>query len=377
MIHGQEKGSCGCQSRWNFGKTFPSMKSFASQLFLSIFVHIHDLHLCLLPHALQHMELYLIRHGETVDNVAGLYAGVRDSSLTNHGVEQARRLGEHFAKNEVNFSHIFASPLSRALKTAQAVQAAQKTMDIDQLQITQVPDLIEQDFGYYEGKSFQARTEAKKTGKESHRDRHKNDPGFVDVESKESLNRRADAFLDEHMMPLFGKKTESSRRTVAIVSHGILLSHLWRRLLARFASKSVTVTPEVIAARGSIVLEHLGGWSNTGYLELLLCQPAEAADVSVVHAPTVLGPLADEARAVDESISDETATSIPSILPRKVEEGATVLDRSMIGWTTLIRGIDRKDHLVGLKRQRGGIGRSAHDEGQKKLDGFFKRQRTS
>lgn len=105
------------------------------------------------------MELYLIRHGETVDNVAGLYAGVRDSALTIHGVEQARRLGEHFTKNETHasFDHIFASTLSRAYKTAQALQAAQQALrskdrslaeeQVENVEIVRVPELIEQDFG--------------------------------------------------------------------------------------------------------------------------------------------------------------------------------------------------------------------------------------
>ncbi|KAM3468559.1 hypothetical protein MY5147_007828, partial [Beauveria neobassiana] len=43
------------------------------------------------------MRLLLIRHGETVDNVAGIFAGVRDSALTTHGVLQAGRLGGHLA----------------------------------------------------------------------------------------------------------------------------------------------------------------------------------------------------------------------------------------------------------------------------------------
>ncbi|KAK4636144.1 Adenosylcobalamin/alpha-ribazole phosphatase [Fulvia fulva] len=323
------------------------------------------------------MELYLIRHGETVDNVAGLYAGVRDSALTIHGVEQARRLGEHFAKHEVHFSHIFASPLSRALKTAQAVHAAQKSSDKgqDQLSIAQVPDLIEQDFGHYEGKSFHARTEARKTGKESHREKHIYDPDFVDVESKESLNKRADAFLDQHMIPLFEKKPVSGRRIVAIVSHGILLSHLWRRLLARFASKSVTVAPEVIAARDSIVLEHLGGWSNTGYLELVLSQTEAVVGVSGDESELLSTSRTGDNQDLKTKV-DATATTPPPVPPVIDEKKTTSVPGSMKGWTTMIRGIDRKEHLTGLKRQRGGIGRSAHDEGQKKLDGFFKRQRT-
>lgn len=105
------------------------------------------------------MELFLIRHGETVDNVAGLYAGSRNSSLTNHGVEQARRLGEHFARAEVDvcFDYIFASPLSRAFKTAQAIQTAQLAASTKapraakghsgSVEIVRVPELVEQDFG--------------------------------------------------------------------------------------------------------------------------------------------------------------------------------------------------------------------------------------
>ncbi|EME48861.1 hypothetical protein DOTSEDRAFT_67802 [Dothistroma septosporum NZE10] len=323
------------------------------------------------------MELYLIRHGETVDNVAGLYAGVRDSALTIHGVEQARRLGEHFTKNEVTLSHIFASPLSRALMTAQAIQTAQISSGNDQLNIMQAPHLIEQDFGYYEGKTFQARTEAKKSGKESHREKHKDDPGYVDVESKESLNKRADAFLDEHMMPLFAVKSERPRTVVAVVSHGILLSHLWRRLLARFDSKTVTVAPEVIAARGSIVLEHLGGWSNTGYLELVLDSSKPALEMCLAETVAAWTTCADELPALDREKVDRTATTIESVPPSADDSEKTITGSALKGWTMVIRGIDRKEHLTGLKRQRGGIGRSAHDSSQKKLDSFFKRQRTS
>lgn len=341
------------------------------------------------------MELYLIRHGETVDNVAGLYAGVRDSALTIHGVEQARRLGEHFAKDEVpvSFNHIFASPLSRAFKTAQALQTAQQALrSKDQslaeeqagtVEIVRVPELIEQDFGYvkvqylhelrsrlltarcysfYEGKNFQSR-------KEAHREKHKDDEGFVDVESKDSLNKRADTFLEEHLISLLGKG--SGPGAIAIVSHGIFLSHLWRRLLLRLPTKSVTVAPDIIANKGSIVLQHLGGWSNTGYLQLLL---TPEGDIPAVDRP--MSPI-----PTDTSLSQPTPVLENS--KEKVKNEKPVTDESsstpklLIGWSTLIVAIDRKDHLVGLKRQRGGIGRSAHDEGQQKLTGFFKRQRTS
>jgi hypothetical protein len=113
------------------------------------------------------MKLLLIRHGETVDNVAGLYAGVRNSALTVHGFEQANRLGDYISKTYPKATHIFASPLTRALKTAQAIQKAQNAhVDGDKLGITTVPDLIEQDFGSSEGKpSMLAQTRRRVAGK--------------------------------------------------------------------------------------------------------------------------------------------------------------------------------------------------------------------
>ncbi|KAK0810153.1 hypothetical protein LTR02_013663 [Friedmanniomyces endolithicus] len=319
------------------------------------------------------MKVYLIRHGETVDNVAGLYAGVRDSALTIHGVEQARRLGEHFAKtNNIHLTHIFASPLSRAFKTAEALLKAQghdtagDGGDKDTLAIVKVPDLIEQDFGYYEGRPFYARSEAKKSGREAHYERHKDDPDFVDVESKESMCKRADAFLDDHFMPLLDGQGVEDGLEVAIVSH------------------------EVTAARGSIVLEHLGGWSNTGYLELAMSRDtgsamlaavltdaargAEVPDALICPTPTSPTPIAAEESAV---VNPDAPSAAPSSPPRKTStaHSPTASRRTLMGWSTHILVVDSKAHLSGLKRQRGGIGRLAHDEGQKKLTGFFKRQK--
>ena len=83
-----------------------------------------------------------------VDNVAGLYAGVRDSVLTNHGVDQANRLGDHLAATDIVLTHIFASPLTRTSKTAEAIRKAQATAFPDaassNLEIVKVPELIEQ-----------------------------------------------------------------------------------------------------------------------------------------------------------------------------------------------------------------------------------------
>ncbi|OAA69898.1 Histidine phosphatase superfamily, clade-1 [Cordyceps fumosorosea ARSEF 2679] len=71
------------------------------------------------------MRLFLIRHGETVDNVAGVLAGITDSRLTLHGTVQAGMLASHLAARfpSTPVRKIFTSDLQRALLTGRAVQS--------------------------------------------------------------------------------------------------------------------------------------------------------------------------------------------------------------------------------------------------------------
>ncbi|KAF2479078.1 histidine phosphatase superfamily [Neohortaea acidophila] len=324
------------------------------------------------------MKLYLIRHGETVDNVAGVYAGSRDSALTNHGFEQAKRLGSYFAENDVKFTHIFASPLSRAFRTAGAVKDAQTQLaePVDGVDIVKVQELIERDYGAYEGRPYSTRSEWQKTGKDGVEE------SGGSVESVQSMAKRSDRFLDEHFLPLFDEDRHEEY-IVAIVAHGMLCSHLWRRLLLRLPRRSLKIAPEIVAARGNIVLEHLGGWSNTGYLELSIRREAESRPEAK--------PISDGSYDGDESASATTlSTPVPppvqsegadvSLAPPKPSEPASPRkkdSRELSGYSTTILAIDSKQHLVGLKRQPGGIGSLANDKGQKKLDTFFKREKAT
>ena len=329
------------------------------------------------------MKLYLIRHGETVDNVAGLYAGSRDSTLTNHGVEQTERLGDYLARNGVRFTHIFASPLSRAYKTAEAVWKAQTTRLKDGLtgeipSIVKVPEIIERDFGYFEGKPFSSRPGSHRYTGDASTDKTHEQPGFVDVESEESMAIRIDTFLNDQFLPLFDEDSTDSELVVAVVSHGMLLTHFWRRLLLRLPRKSLTIASEITATRDNIALEHIGGWSNTGYMELAIRKVEDS----------------DESNAIDQKrmTSSESASVAtlptpvpPSLEPEDVEVsvapatthekslGSSTNPRNLHAYTTKVLAIDSKIHILGLKRQRGGIGSLAHDESQRKLDAFFKK----
>lgn len=206
--------------------------------------------------------------------------------------------------------------------------------------------LREQDFGFYEGKPFYARpTKSKKTGKEDHRSQHSDEPGFQDVESKESMTARAESFVHDFLLPILCRDTGPREATIAVVSHGIILNHLWRSILKLFAQRTVSLAPglTISGGAGGTLLEYLGGWSNTGYLELNV-QP-----VLTAKEPTVS----------EFETTDSPATQTDGLTP-------------LSGLRMVIKAVNGKEHLQGLKRTRG-VSSGKHDEGQKKIDAFFKK----
>ncbi|KAN0112277.1 phosphoglycerate mutase-like protein [Hyaloscypha variabilis] len=338
------------------------------------------------------MRLLLIRHGETVDNVAGNYAGITDSALTNHGVLQANRLGNHLAENGVKVSYLFSSDLQRAFITAEAIREAQ---DPTRPQTTKLQLLREQDFGFYEGKKFFERPrEGNKTGKDAHLEAHRDEPGFVDVESKESMRIRVDAFIDAHLVQLMHEVEED--KTVAVVAHGIILSHLWRAILKRF-HPFVTVAPEVQSRAPGFSLEYLGGWSNTGYLDLEVkrrpgsvgrfsgssADAAPSADISIISpisgAPDPVLPDGSLPEGTESQNPPPTSSSALPQNPATTEE--TAFDpshappRGLQDFYLVINAVNSQEHLKGLKKTRGGIGSLKHDSNQQRVDSFFKKQK--
>ncbi|OCL08625.1 phosphoglycerate mutase-like protein [Glonium stellatum] len=329
------------------------------------------------------MRIFLIRHGETVDNIAQVYAGSRDSELTNHGFQQAVRLGRHLIAIGHAFTHIFSSSLQRAFKTAELIREAQMSANSTLPCITNhVPDvkrlpiLREQDFGFYEGKLWHQGPSS--SNKSIGRDVKGNTSSFADVETKESMITRMDAFLDEHLVPLI-EQSSNEDAVIAIVSHGIILSVLWRRLLTRLPANSITYAPELLTTRRNPRLQHLGAWSNTGYMEFhmrketnpLLSQPAVGPSVPAEHLDTQAG-----AYAQADSVASKN-TEVSNYLSHTKDAQTFTAPAHLYGWTTVIKTINCRDHLQGLKRTGGGVGAARYDDSQKSIETFFKRRRTS
>jgi broad specificity phosphatase PhoE len=98
---------------------------------------------------MKNIEIYLVRHAETVYNVDnGLIGGRSDHlGITLNGEEQARRLGEYFEKNNLVFDNVFCSSQKRAR------ESLDKTMEVTAFKsIVYCDEIIEQSQGEWEGK---------------------------------------------------------------------------------------------------------------------------------------------------------------------------------------------------------------------------------
>lgn len=87
-------------------------------------------------------RIYFLRHGQTAWSLSGQHTGRTDLALTAHGEEEARGLADRLG--DVNFTHVFTSPLLRARRTSELAGLG------DGAAIE--PDAVEWDYGDYEGR---------------------------------------------------------------------------------------------------------------------------------------------------------------------------------------------------------------------------------
>lgn len=148
--------------------------------------------------------LYLIRHGTTDSNLAGVFQGCMDTPLNARGLEQAAYLAHRFA--DVPLDRVYASGLKRAQQTAQAICA------VTGLAYTVCPDLNEINLGLLEGRSSadnaQMYPEAIRTLHEA--------PADFAAPGGESSRQ----VYDRMCRAIARIVAENPGRTVAVVSHG-------------------------------------------------------------------------------------------------------------------------------------------------------------
>ena len=135
--------------------------------------------------------LFLVRHGETVDNARQIMQGQTQGCLNEKGREQARVVAERLAAEPVDA--IVASDLRRAIQTAEMIAEPHG------LPVVTTPLLRERDWGGFTGRFIPDL---------------KGEVWPDDIESEEALLARARTFL------IYITATYPGKRVVA-VGHGI------------------------------------------------------------------------------------------------------------------------------------------------------------
>lgn len=149
------------------------------------------------------MKIYLVRHGETDWNQAGLLQGQTDIALNAQGLEQAREAAERL--KEVPFEIAFCSPLIRAKCTAETIIGDRK------ITLTTDERLRELNFGPWEGVDI-------RTIKDETSQPFTNPGGYIPPEGAESFEQlyaRSGEFVEQVLLPL-----EGTYDTVLVVAHG-------------------------------------------------------------------------------------------------------------------------------------------------------------
>ena len=136
--------------------------------------------------------LYLVRHGETVDNASQTMQGQTQGELNERGIRQAHEFSEAWKDKEIDI--VVSSDLKRAVDTAAIIAAPHG------LEVVKTPLLRERDWGDFTGRYIPDL---------------KNEPWPDNVESLEDLLSRAGEFITYVRETFPGKK-------VLAVGHGII-----------------------------------------------------------------------------------------------------------------------------------------------------------
>lgn len=172
------------------------------------------------------MELYIMRHGETVWNLEGKLQGNSDIGLNENGRELSGRIGERI--RGIPFDRIYSSPLIRAYETACLLRGCRN------IPIIRDDRLRELSFGVYEGRVI---TEMMEEDGNTFRYFFSQPQLYRAPEQGETLEHacaRAARFLEEAIEPL----ARTSVERVLIVAHGAinqaLMCHICGRGIADY-----------------------------------------------------------------------------------------------------------------------------------------------
>ena len=136
--------------------------------------------------------LYLVRHGETVDNARQIMQGQTQGELNENGIRQAKEFSEVWKDRHLDV--VIASDLKRSVDTARIIAEPHR------LEVVTTPLLRERDWGSFTGRFIPEL---------------KGEVWPDDIETLENLLSRAGEFI------AYVRKTYPGKKVLA-VGHGIM-----------------------------------------------------------------------------------------------------------------------------------------------------------
>jgi broad specificity phosphatase PhoE len=199
-------------------------------------------------------EIVLLRHGETEWSRAGRHTGLTDIDLTPTGEQQAVAAGRLVARRQ--FVLVLISPLVRARRTAELAGLAARAQDGVDVDVD--PDLVEWDYGGYEGMTSDQIQAAGHPGWAIFRDGVV--PGATPGEALQEVAARGARVLARIGSALAGGD-------VALVGHG----HALRVLATVWLGREPHLAAQLVLAAASVSVlgaEHgsnaITGWNRPG-----------------------------------------------------------------------------------------------------------------
>lgn len=139
-------------------------------------------------------KLYLVRHGETIDNAAHIMQGQTPGKLNEKGVEQAEEVARKMANDSIDV--FVASDLRRSIQTCEIIARPHHQ------EVITTPLLRERDWGSFTGKYIPDLPKDPKDWSD-------------DIETLEKMKSRAQNFLT-------WLKVAYPDKTILAVGHGII-----------------------------------------------------------------------------------------------------------------------------------------------------------
>ncbi len=196
--------------------------------------------------------LLLIRHAETDDNVSMRLSGWTDTDLSARGESQIHLLADHFNRIHGQVDALYASPLIRARRTAEAIGSLTGHTPI------LLDDLREMYFGELDGRPFEELREAYAHLLQADENSELDDFVWPSGESRSGFTRRV-------LRATNYIARRHAGQSVAVVTHGGFIATLmtilhgesaanWRKWVVPNASLSEVVWNPV--ARSGALVRH-------------------------------------------------------------------------------------------------------------------------